>query len=118
NNTRPISTSDNSTNAPASQAITAESLLDNLPLTPDRLKVSNDSLKQAMYSLGLTYLNEMEDYVSAIDMLEQVRKRFADQTNNDELLFHLYYAYLKAGRNDEAAAIKKQLQEKGSASRF
>ena len=84
-------------------------LFNNLPTTDVRLQASNDSLRSALFNLGTTYLNDMEDYTSAIETFEKIRKRFPNSPTNNELLFDLYFAYKKIGDNGKAEEIKKLL---------
>lgn len=48
--------------------------------------------------------------------MEQLRSRFPQFTPMDEVLFNLYYCYNKNGETAKAAAIKKLMEEKFSAS--
>ena len=94
------------------------SLLNNLPLTPELLQKSNDSIRYSLFNLGMVYLDELEDYPSAIEVFENLRKRFPDNKDLSDVLFHLYYAYNKAGNYAQAESIKKLLQEKYPSSRL
>lgn len=96
---------------PAS-SLTYTALLNNLPLTAVQLQASNDSLQNALFSAALVYLNQMDDYPSAIDALEQIRTRYPAYDKMPEALFHLYYAYTKMGNASDAAKIKRLLAEK------
>ena len=98
--------------------LTVEGLSAKLPTTPEGLKVSNDSIKRALLNLGTSFLNDLEDYPSAINAFEEYRKRFPDGERMDEVLFNLYYAYTKSGDTAKAAAIKKLLLEKYPSSRY
>ncbi|HEY0041073.1 MAG TPA: tetratricopeptide repeat protein, partial [Flavisolibacter sp.] len=98
--------------------LTFEGLSSKLPMTPEAIKASNDSIKNALFNLGTAYLNNLEDYPSAIETFEELRRRFPNADRMDEVLFNLYYAYTKAGNTAQAAQIKKLLQDKHSSSRF
>lgn len=98
--------------------LTLEGLSAGLPLTQEALKASNDSIKNALFNLGAAYLNEIEDYPSAIETFEEIRKRFPNAERMDEVLFNLYYTYTKAGNTAQAAQVKKALLDKYPASRF
>ena len=95
-----------------------EALLNNLPTDPQKLQKSNDSIRNALYNLGMVYLNEMEDYFSAIDAFEQIRAKFPEYPQMNEVLFNLYYAYVKSGDEVKAAQIKKLLTDKYPQSRY
>lgn len=98
--------------------VSAETLAANLPLTPEGMEKSNDSIKVALHALGAIFLNEVEDYRSAIDALEALRARFPDYEKMDEVLFSLYYAYLKIGNLAKANQIKALMEQKFAASKF
>jgi tetratricopeptide (TPR) repeat protein len=108
------STSDNAQD----NEITASSLAATLPMTAETLKASNDKIKAALHSLGGLYLNDLNDYSSAIEVLEELRTNFPDYDKMDEVLFSLYYAYVKSGERSKAASIRKLLQDKFPSSRF
>ena len=95
-----------------------DNLVKNVPLSPEQLKVSNDSLSNALFGLGTVLLNEAEDYLSAIDAYEKLRSRYPSYPNMSEVLFQLYYAYLKAGNTVKASEIKQLLLGQYPASRF
>lgn len=105
-------------NAALDNTPSVNSLLANLPLTDAKLKISNDSISNALFGLGSNYLNEMEDYPSAITAFEQIRSRYAGYANMNEVLFDLYYAYKKTGDEAKAEAVKKLLLSQTPASRF
>ncbi len=95
-----------------STELTFDALYDNLPLTPEKLNVSNDSLKQALFILGKAYIQELEDCQAGTETLEQLRNRFSSFQPMEEVLFNLYYCYNKNGETAKAAAIKKLMSEK------
>ena len=97
---------------------TSDGLLAKLPFSAEAVKASNDSIKKALFNLGTAYLNDIEDYPSAITTFEDLRKRFPDADKMDEVLFDLYFAYTKAGNPSQAAQIKKALQDKFPSSRY
>ena len=98
--------------------ITFDDLIDNLPLTPEKLKESNDSLQAALFELGKIYVQEIEDCKAGTESLEELRSRFPTFEKMDEVLFNLYYCYNKNGETGKAAAIKKLMGEKFGASNF
>ena len=95
-----------------------DNLVKNVPLTPEQLKVSNDSVSNALFGLGTVLLNEAEDYLSAIDAYEKLRSHYPSYPNMSEVLFQLYYAYLKAGNMAKANEIRQLLLTQHAGSRF
>lgn len=98
--------------------LTVQALIAKLPSTADAMKASNDSIRIALINLGSAYINDIEDYPSAINTYEELRKRFPEANQMDEVLFNLYYAYTKAGNTTAASQIKKLLQDKYPSSRY
>jgi hypothetical protein len=98
--------------------ITFESLYDKLPLTDELKKLSNDSLKNAMFDLGIAYIQGIEDCTVGTQTLEDLRTRFPDHPKMDEILFNLYYCYDKNGDRAHADSIKALLNQKFGTSRY
>ena len=99
-------------------AVTYDDLFANLPLTPEQLQKSNDSLQKALFELGKIYVQEIEDCHAGTESLEELRSRFPQFEKMDEVLFNLYYCYNKNGESAKAAAIKKLMGEKHAGSNF
>ncbi len=97
---------------------TYTSLLNKLPLTPEALRASDDSINNALFDLGTVYLNELEDYTSAIESFEKIRARYPAHPKMDEIIFGLYYAYTKSGDAVKAAEMKTLLSKQYASSRF
>lgn len=112
-NNNPVNTTDPSATVdPADNEITFESLYNNLPITDELLKKSNDSISQALLTLGTALSSDLEDCASAIQVLEELRTRFPDNSKIPDALFTLFYCYNKTGQAVKAAEIRKQLTEK------
>jgi tetratricopeptide (TPR) repeat protein len=94
------------------------SLVKKLPLTPETMQRTNDSIKTALFTLGKVYLKEIEDYPSVIEVYEKLRSQFPEFNPMDEVLFGLYYAYTKTGDAVKAALIKSLLTQKYPSSNF
>ncbi len=95
-----------------------DALYDNLPLTPDQLKISNDSIQEAMLALGKAYIQNIEDCIAGTATLEELRTKFPRFSKIDEVMFHLYYCYNKNGDAAKAAALKKTLTEDYGISKY
>lgn len=101
---------------PQQGEITFEALYENLPITDEMLKISNDSISTATFILGKALAEEAEDYSSSVQTLEELIKRFPLHEKMDEVLFTLYYCYNKTGQQGNAASVKKLMEEKYSGS--
>lgn len=98
--------------------VSFDGLFGNLPVTPEKLKISNDSIQQAMFMLGKIYVQEIEDCAAGTETFEELKSRFSAFDKMDEVLFNLYYCYYKNGETAKAAAIKKLMSEKYAGSNF
>lgn len=99
-----------------SNGISFDDLYTRLPLTEEQMNVSNDSLQNALFNLGKAYIQGIEDCSAGTAILEELREKFPGFMPMDELLFNLYYCYSKNGETANAAAVKKQMNEKFAAS--
>ncbi len=108
----------NPTTSSNNQELTFDALYDNLPLSPEQLKRSNDSLQSALFGLGKVYVQQIEDCNNGIQTFERLRTNFPSFQPMDEVLFNLYYCYTKSGETAKAAAIKKQMSENFGSSPF
>jgi tetratricopeptide (TPR) repeat protein len=110
---KPLTGNDNNGVAAAqSGEITYDALYDNLPLTDEQLKKSNDSISNALYTLGKALAEEVEDCSSSIKTFEELLDRFPSYSKTDEALFTLYYCYKKTGDIARADAVQKTMKEK------
>jgi outer membrane protein assembly factor BamD (BamD/ComL family) len=94
-----------------------KSLLAGLPLTPEKIKKSNDSVENALFLLGKTYQEGIQDYRYAIHSYDSLLGKFPATPQQEQTLLNLYYCYLKLG--DQAGAdrmleLLKQKFPKGS----
>lgn len=102
----------NATQSGSGGGFTYDDLYANLPLTPEQLRKSNDSVQQSLFVLGKIYVQEIENCVSGTQTFEELRTKFPAFDKMDEVYFNLYYCYNKAGDPAKAEAIKKLMTEK------
>jgi outer membrane protein assembly factor BamD (BamD/ComL family) len=98
--------------------ISLEALYENLPVTTEKLQLSNDSLSEALYKLGRSFANDLEDCNSSIEANEELAERFPSFNKMDEILFTLFYCYKKTGAAAKAEQVKKVMEQKFAGSRF
>lgn len=104
--------------ADAAPELNFESLYDGIPLTEEKMKVSNDSIMNALFDLGITLVQELDDCKTGTDTLVSLQQRFPEHPKMDQVLFNLYYCYQKNGENTRAAAVKKMMGETFSHSNY
>jgi len=98
--------------------ITFEGLMKNLPLTPEALQKSNDTIQSSLYSLGVIFMNKQEDYEKAVIAFEQLLQRFPSTPHLEEVVFDLYFCYTKLGKLDKAALYKDWLNRSFPSGRY
>jgi tetratricopeptide (TPR) repeat protein len=91
-----------------------ENLVENVPTTPAKLKISNDSIMNAQFALGVALQEQLEDYPAAIAAYEQLLERFPTTPLEEQTLFNLYYCYKKTGQEGKLAQIKQTMESKYS----
>jgi hypothetical protein len=96
----------------ARTGIDYKSLLNGLPLTPEKLKKSNDSIEAALYLLGRTYQEGIPDYPFAIDAYDSLLTKFPTTHQEEQTLLYLYYCYMKVGDQASANRMLELLKQK------
>jgi outer membrane protein assembly factor BamD (BamD/ComL family) len=98
--------------AAAPAELTPEGLLQQVPLTPEKLKRSQDSVENALYALGKALQDLIPDYRSAILTYDSLEKRFPSTRYYQEALFNTYYCYVKLNDAENAARILALMKQK------
>ncbi len=102
-------TTNNAQAAGVAEPLSYESLLKNIPVAPEKLKISNDSILNAGFILGRSLQDGLEDYLSAIDTYEKLLQRFPGSPLEEQTLFNLYYCYRQTGNQQKMDAIKARM---------
>ena len=105
-------------NAQANAAPTLQSLLTNIPLTPEKMKKSMDSIESATFALGKFYQDGLPDYLFAIAAYDSLLARFPETRFREEALFNLYYCYKKLGDEANAANTLQWMRQQFPAGKF
>jgi hypothetical protein len=114
---------DNQTgNAPpfsaGSTEISYDALAANLPLTPEKLKVSNDTIEAAYMAVGKAYQDQLEDYPFAVGAYEKLLSRFPNTVHKEDAWFNLYYSYWKMKDDAKANYYKSLLMQNYPAGKY
>jgi outer membrane protein assembly factor BamD (BamD/ComL family) len=104
--------------AVARAAVSFESLLANVPMTPDKMKKSMDTVENALFKLGKSYQDGLPDYHSAINAYDSLLAKFPGTRFREETLFNLYYCYKKVGDEAAAANVLQLLRQQYPSGRF
>jgi hypothetical protein len=89
--------------------ISLESLLANIPMTSNKITVTNNSIAAALLKNGETFQNNLEDYDAARECFETLLHRFPGFASNEQSLFDLAYCYKKTGAPSKFDSIKNLL---------
>ncbi len=98
--------------------LSVEGLMQHLPLTPEQLQLSNDSIESAMFQLGKMYFESLEDYPGTISTLDSLLEKFPSTIHKPEALFILHFCYSKTGNTAKAAEMKQQLEQQYEGSEY
>ncbi len=96
----------------AASTVSFDLLLKNLPLTPEKLKISNDSIEIALFGIGKSCQEGLPDYQAAIASYDTLLTKFPGTHLREETLFNLYYCYKKIGDEENAKRIIKLMNER------
>lgn len=91
-----------------------EALYDGIPLTEEKMKVSRDSVMNALFDLGITLVQKMDDCQTGTDTLLSLQRQFPEHPQMDQVLFNLYYCFQKNGETTRAAGVKKIMADQYS----
>jgi outer membrane protein assembly factor BamD (BamD/ComL family) len=91
--------------------ISIESLLLNIPLNETKIDSSNIKIYQALFTTGVTFQNQLEDYQAAKAAYEELLRRFPNTKYSQIALFNLYYCYTKLGFPKKADSVKSVLNK-------
>jgi outer membrane protein assembly factor BamD (BamD/ComL family) len=106
----------NSKTAPTE--LTTEALMANIPLTPEQVNASNDSIAFAFHSLGKIFMEKTGDCESLIPNNQELLNRYAQSVYAEEAMFGLYYCYMKNGDEAKANFYKDYMTKNYANSRF
>lgn len=89
-----------------------ESYLNDLPLTEEKMKLSNEKIVKALYNIGLLYREGLNDNQQAATAFEQLIQRFINQPFGAVPYYQLYRIYSDLQNNSQAENYKKLLLER------
>jgi outer membrane protein assembly factor BamD (BamD/ComL family) len=104
--------SDSAARKTGKTAIDFKSLLAGLPLTPEKMKKSNDSIENALFLLGRTYQEGIQDYHYAINTYDTLLTKFPATPQQEHTLLNLYYCYTKLGDQADADRMLELLKQR------
>jgi outer membrane protein assembly factor BamD (BamD/ComL family) len=104
--------SDSAARKTGKTTIDFKSLLAGLPLTPEKMKKSNDSIENALFVLGRAYQEGIQDYHYAINTYDALLTKFPATSHEEETLLNLFYCYTKLGDQADADQMLERLKQR------
>lgn len=100
----------NKTANAASSVLSFTSLEDSLPLTPERILLSNNTITESLLKNANAFQYEINDAAAAIETYELLANRFSESAVLEDVWFQLYNAYKKTNQSGKADSVKQLLQ--------
>ena len=114
---QPGATTPGNVNA-APAEISYNALLARLPLNPEQIQLSRDSVHHATFTVAKAYQENLEDYPSAITAYEKMLTDFPESVYAEEAMFNLLYCYTRVGDQPNAQRIKQAITSRFPAGNF
>ncbi|MFT3981770.1 MAG: tetratricopeptide repeat protein [Ferruginibacter sp.] len=105
----PMGKNPDGTAGPQVAELSVASLLQNLPLTPEKLDSSNKIIEVNQLEMAKVFQNDMEEYWLAIKAYDEYRESFPKAEGEPEALLGLFYCYSKLGNTAKANYYKNLL---------
>ena len=80
-----------------------------LPLTPEDIAVSNEIISDGLFNMGLILKNKLEDMSAAIASFNELERRFPDSEYLLEMYYNMYLIYMRMGNETMANVYKNRL---------
>jgi tetratricopeptide (TPR) repeat protein len=103
---------------PAAAQLTAESLMAGLPLTPEKMQKSKDSVENALFALGKSLQDYIPDYRGALKIYDTLETKFPDSKFYQEALYNQYFCYIHLDDSVNAARILALMKQKFPTGRY
>jgi tetratricopeptide (TPR) repeat protein len=89
----PDSIKNDSTKAISTDPLSRKTYLQNIPLTPEMMQASNDSISTALFNLGFIYQEGLGDIPKSVAAFEELLKRYPKDKNALKTSYQLYRTY-------------------------
>lgn len=86
-----------------------ESLMDNVPLTAEKIDSSNMRIAENLLGAALLFQNELNDYETAIQTYDEYLRRFPDNPSIPDVYLGLAYCWSKLGNESKAALYRNTI---------
>lgn len=102
----------------ATTELSEEGLIQNLPLTPERMEASNEKRHTAMRNLASLYKEKLDDCNTSISWNEKILSEKPDYPELEKILFELSVCYNQKGNNSKGSFYQNQLNQRFPGSEF
>jgi len=99
----------NSTKATQNTVLSLETLKDSIPLTVEKLSVSNDTILNSLILTAWIFQYQLRDISAATETYEEISKRFTESNGLEEVWFQLHNCYRKQNQFNKADSVKQLL---------
>jgi len=83
--------------------------LQNLPITPEQIKSSDEKIIEALYATGIIYKESLKDSINAFNTFAELMKRYPDNPYVLQSSYHLYKLSIKLNKIAEANYYKTKI---------
>lgn len=99
----------NSSKPVQNAVLSLESLKDSIPLTIEKLAVSNDTILNSLLLTAGIFQYQLRDVLAATETYEEIAKRFTESSELEEVWFQLHNCYRKQNQINKADSVKQLL---------
>lgn len=100
------------------QELSLEALQNSIPLTPEQKEISNIIIARGLLENGTIFMDQLNDYPSAIEAYESLLKRFPRSAEAEEASFKLIQCYRKSNQISAADSLEAVFTKNFADSRF
>lgn len=94
-----------------------QDFLQNIPLTPELMAISQNKMEDALYNLAIIYQHKLNEPEQAMETYEQLVAKFPNTPNKAEVLYSLFLLHRQA-EDGRHVAFAEQVKKEFPESRF
>ena len=102
-------TNNSKTEQNTNKVLSLETLKDSIPLTLDKLAISNDTILSSLILTAGIFQYQLRDVLAATETYEEIAKRFTESSGLEEVWFQLHNCYRKQNDFRKADSVKQLL---------
>ena len=110
--------SPDSKNEPKKEELSLEALQNAIPLKAEQIELSNTIIARALLDNGKIFQLQLDDYPSAIEVYQELLKRFPEAPETEDGIFNLIQCYRKVNDLQAADSLSNVFNKKFSDSKL